>query len=234
MYPNFVGDLNKYYSDLQCQTQIYMQKMSLEQIQDLANCIKVLGNALSFAENYSAMNGNASKSEFTNYDYFYASKNTEKSLYYKKFAAAIHNLDGIYDYYISKYKEEPLPKSLSKNDIISRLKTYKDFMKETSDKQLYEEFINLLSRKPINYVHNVVNNFKGDGTMNPTKISNTFLNAKGHVEQQNQQVLEEYKKDPNNIPDMVLNADQPSIVQDNVGVSNVNSKNNPRGPKKHY
>jgi hypothetical protein len=234
MYPNFVGELNNYYSDLQCQTQMYMHKMSLEQIQDLANCIKVLGNALSFAENYSAMNGNTSKSEFTNYDYFYASKNTEKSLYYKKFAAAINNLDGIYDYYISKYRDEPLPKSLSKNDIITRLKTYKDFMKETSDKKLYEEFINLLSRKPINYVHNVVNNFKGDGTMNPNKISNTFLNAKGHVTQQNQEVAEQYNKDSTYQPDICMGADTPSIVQDNVGVSNVNSQNNRSGTKKHH
>lgn len=217
---DLIGELNNYYSDLQCQMQIYKQKMSLEQIQDLANCIKVLGNALSFAENYSAMNGNTSKSEFTNYDYFYASKKTEKSLYYKKFAAAINNFDGVYDYYISRYGEEPLPKSLSKNDIIIRLKSYKSFMKENSDKTLYDDFINLLNRKPINYVHNVVNNFKGDGTMNPQKISNTFLNAKGHVDQQNQQVMEEYKKNPDSQPDILLNADKPSIEEDNVGASN--------------
>ena len=158
--------------------------------------------------------------EFTNYDYFYASKKTEKSLYYKKFAAAINNFDGVYDYYISRYGEEPLPKSLSKNDIIIRLKSYKNFMKENSDKLLYDEFINLLNRKSINYVHNVVNNFKGDGTMNPQKISHTFLNAKGHVDQQNQQVMEEYKKNPDYQPDILLNADKPSIEEDKVGASN--------------
>ena len=52
---DLLGELNNYYSDLQCQMQIYKQKMSLTQIQDLANCIKVLGNALSFAENYSGI-----------------------------------------------------------------------------------------------------------------------------------------------------------------------------------
>lgn len=223
---DIIGELNNYYSDLQsqCQMQIYQQKMSLEQTQDLANCIKVLGNALSFAENYSTMHGNTSKSEFTNYDYYYASKNTEKSLYYKKFAAAINNFDGVYDYYISRYGQEPLPKSLSKDDIIMRLKSYKAFMKEESDKLLYDEFINLLSGKSINYVHNVVNNFKGDGTMDPHKIKDTFLNAKGHVDQQNKQVMEEYERDPNYRPDMILNANKPSITQDNVGVSNFHHK----------
>lgn len=203
----------------QYQMQMFKQKMSLEQVQDLANCIKVLGNTLSFAENYCAMNGNVLKTEFNNYDYFYASKNTEKNLYLKKFAAAIHNFDGIYDYYLSRYHEEPLPKSLSKDDIIARLKNYKSNMKNESDKSLYDDFINVFSRGSINNVHTVINNFKGDGTMNPQKIQNTFLNAKGHVDQQTQQVIEEYKKDDTFQPDMVLNADIPSITQDNIGAS---------------
>ena len=220
MQRNIVGELNNYYSDLQVQCQMFKQKMSMEQIQDLANCINVLGNALSFAEKYSTMNGNTQKSEFTNYDYFHASKNTEKSLYFKKFAAAINNYDGIYDYYISRYGEEPLPKSMSKKDIIDRLETYKKFMKDDYDKKLYDDFIRLLDRNSINHVRNVVDNFKGSGTMDPNKIKNTFLNAKGHVDQQNQQVMEKAKKDPDYQPDIVMNADTPSIVDNNIGVSN--------------
>lgn len=220
MQRDFVGELNNYYSDLQVQCQMYKQKMSLEQIQDLANCIKILGNALSFAENYSAMNGNASKSEFTNYDYFHASKNTEKSLYFKKFAAAINNYDGVYDYYISRYGEEPLPKSMSKKDIIGRLETYKKFMKDDYDKKLYDDFIRLLNRSSINHVHNIVDNFKGSGTMDPHKIKNTFLNAKGHTDQQTQQVIEQAKNNPDFQPDIVIGADTPAIVGNNIGVSN--------------
>ena len=126
MEKDIIGELDNYYQNLenQYQMQMFKQKMSLEQIQDLANCIKILGNALSFAENYSMMKGNKSKSEFTNYDYYYASKNTEKNLYFKKFAAAISNFDGVYNYYISKYNSEPLPKSLQKYDIIKRLQNY--------------------------------------------------------------------------------------------------------------
>ena len=92
-------------------------------------------------------------------------------------------------------------------------------MKNESDKSLYDDFINVFSRGSINNVHTVINNFKGDGTMNPQKIQNTFLNAKGHVDQQTQQVIEEYKKDDTFQPDMVLNADIPSITQDNIGAS---------------
>ena len=213
----------------QAQMQQFQQKMSLEQVQELANCIKVLGNTLSFAENYSAMNGNTSKSEFTNYDYFYASKNTEKSLYFKKFAAAINNYDNIYDYYVSKYKQEPLPKSLTKMDIVKRINKYKEFVKDPKDLGLYDDFIKVFSRNSINNVHNIVNSFKGDGTMDPHKIQNTFLNAKGHVDQQNQQIQEQYNNDPNFRPDMILGADKPSIVQDNVGVGN-----NPYQNQQHH
>lgn len=219
MKRDIVGELNNYYSDLKVLCQMYKKKMSLEQIQDLANCIKVLGSVLSFAENYSTMNGNHSN-EFNNYDYFHASKNTEKSLYFKKFAAAINNYDGVYDYYFSRYGEEPLPKSMNKKDIIDRLETYKLFMSDDYDKKLYDDFIHLLNRSPINHVHNIVDNLKGSGTMDPQKIKNTFLNAKGHVDQQTQQVIEQTKKDTNFQPDIVMNADTPAIVDNNIGVLN--------------
>ena len=214
------GELNNYYNSLpnQYQMQSYKQKMSLQQVQDLANCIKILGNALSFAENYSAMNGYKSKSEFTNYDYFNASKNTEKSLYFKKLAAAIMNFDGVYDYYISTYKQEPLPKSLSKNDIINKLNTYKQYLKN-DEKALYDDFINVFSRNSINNVNNVVSKFKGDGTMEPHKIQRTFLNAQGHVQQQNQQVIEKYQNDPNYRPDLIIGAENPEIIDTGVGAS---------------
>ena len=176
MQKDIMGELTSFYSSLdyqKSQMQQYQQKMSLEQVQDLANCIKVLGNTLSFAENYSAMNGNNAKPEFRNYDYFYASKNTEKSLYYKKFVAAINNLDSVYEYYLYKYKEEPLPKSLSKNDIIMRVKNYRDFMKDKNDIKLYDDLINVFSRNPINNVKEEISKFKGDGTMEPNKIGKT-------------------------------------------------------------
>ena len=218
---DITGELNNYYNSLpnQYQMQSHKQKMSLQQVQDLANCIKVLGNALSFAENYSMMSGNQSKSEFTNYDYFNASKNTEKNLYFKKLAAAINNFDGVYDYYISTYKQEPLPKSLTKKDIINKLETYKKYLKDDSEKFIYDDFINVFSRNSINNVNNVVSNLKGDGTMNPHKIGRTFLNAQGHVQQQNQQVAEEYQNNPEYRPDLVIGAEQPAITNPNVGES---------------
>ena len=212
---DITGELNNYYNSLpnQYQMQSHKQKMSLQQVQDLANCIKVLGNALSFAENYSMMSGNQSKSEFTNYDYFNASKNTEKNLYFKKLAAAINNFDGVYDYYISTYKQEPLPKSLSKKDIINKLNKKKKYLKDDSEK------FNVFSRNSINNVNNVVSKLKGDGTMDPQKIGRTFLNAQGHVQQQNQQVAEEFQNDPDYRPDIVMNAPQPAITNPNVGES---------------
>jgi len=92
-------------------------------------------------------------------------------------------------------------------------------MENETDKSLYDDFINIFSRNSINNVHKVINNFKGDGTMDPQKIQNTFLNAKGHAEEQNQQVIEEYNKDDTYQPDIFLNAEKPSITQDNVGGS---------------
>lgn len=215
MERNIVGELDNYYKNLenQYQMQMYKQKMSLEQVQDLANCIKVLGNALSLAENYSMMNGNKSKSEFTNYDYYHASKNTEKSLYFKKLAAAINNFDGVYDYYISKYNSEPIPKSLEKSDIIKRLDNYSKYVNH-NEKAIYKDFINALNRNPINNVNKFVKSFKGDGTMNPEKIKNTFLDAKGHVDEQNEEEMEEAENNPDYIPDIKMNRNKPAIIKD--------------------
>lgn len=193
---------------------MYKQKMSLEQIQDLANCIKILGNALSFAENYSMMNGNKSKSEFTNYDYYYASKNTEKSLYFKKLAAAINNFDRVYNYYISKYNSEPLPNSLKKSDIIMCLENYSKYAQSENEKAIYQDFIDALDRKSINNVTKFVKSFKGDGTMNPEKIKDTFLDAKGNVEEQNDEEMKEASNNPDYIPDIKMNSDKPSISKD--------------------
>ena len=228
MEKDIIGELNNYYQNLesQCQMQMLKQKMSLEQVQDLANCIKILGNALSFAENYSIMNGNKLKSEFTNYDYYYASKNTEKSLYFKKLAAAINNFDGVYDYYISKYNSEPLPKSLEKSDIIMRLKNYAGYAQSKKEKEIYQDFINVLDRKSINNVTKFVKSFKGDGTMKPEKIKDTFLDAKGHVDEQDDEEMKEAPNNPDYIPDIKLNIDTPSITKHNR-----NKKENKRNKK---
>ena len=212
MERNIVGELDSYYNNLenQYQMQMYKQKMSLAQVQDLANCIKVLGNALSFAENYSMMNGNKSKSEFTNYDYYNASKRTEKSLYFKKLAAAIKNFDGVYDYYISKYNSEPIPKSLEKSDIIMRLENYSKYVNH-NERAIYQDFINALNRNPINNVNKYTKSFKGDGTMNPEKIKKTFLDAKGYVDEQNEEEMEEAENDPDYMPDIKMNRNKPAI-----------------------
>ena len=233
MEKDIIGELDKYYKSLegQYQMQAYQQKMSLEQIQELANCIKILGNALSFAENYSIMNGNKSKAEFNNYDYYYASKNTEKNLYFKKLAAAINNFDGVYEYYISKYKTEPLPKSLKKSDIVNRLKTYSNFAKTDSERAIYQDFINVLDRKSINNVQNMVNNFKGDGTMNPEKIRDTFMDAKGAVDEQDDEEMKEASNNPNYVPDIQLNKDTPSITKDSKNKKN--KKNEKKGGNSH-
>jgi hypothetical protein len=215
MERDILGELDNYYQNLenQCQMQMFKQKMSLEQIQDLANCIKILGNALSFAENYSMMQGNKAKSEFTNYDYYYASKNTEKSLYFKKFVAAINNFDGVYNYYISKYNEEPLPKSLEKSDIIMRLQNYSKYAQSEKEKEIYQDFINVLDRKSINNVTKFVKSFKGDGTMNPEKIKDTFLDAKGNIDEQNDVEMKDAMNNPDYTPDIILNSDKPSITK---------------------
>ena len=216
MERDIIGELNNYYNSLQSQYQIqtHKKKMSMEQIQDLSNCIKILGNAMSYAENYSMMNGNKLKAEFKNYDYYYASQNTEKNLYFKKFAAAINNLDGVYDYYLSKYGEEPLPKSLKKSDIIKRLCNYAQYAQSAQEKSIYQDFINVLDRKEINNVHNMVNNLKGTGTMNPEKIRDTFLEAKGFVDEQEDEEMEIAKDDNDYVPDIKMNEPTPCITKD--------------------
>ena len=216
MERDIIGELNNFYNSLQNQYQIQMQKqkMSLEQIQELANCIKVLGNAMSFAENYSMMNGNKLKAEFNNYDYYYASKNTEKNLYFKKFAAAINNFDGVYEYYLSKYGEEPLPKSLKKTDIVKRLQNYSKYAKTDQERAIYQDFIHVLDRKSINNVNYMVNSFKGTGDMNPEKIKDTFLEAKGFVDEQDDEEMAEAENNKDYEPDIKMNREKPSITKD--------------------
>ena len=190
MQKNNIGVLSSFSPSLENQKsemQQYQQKMSLEQVQDLTNCIKILGSTLSFAENYSAMYGKNAKSEF---------KNTEKSLHLKNFAVEINNLNSAYEYYLSRYNAEPLPRSLSKNDVIMRVKSYRDFMKDERDIAIYDDLINVFSRNLINNVKYEISKFKRDGTMDPNKIGKNFLNAKGIVDQQQKEVNENYMKNP--------------------------------------
>ena len=216
MERDIIGELNNFYNSLQnqFQTQTHKKKMSMEQIQELANCIKILGNAMSYAENYSMMNGNKLNAEFKNYDYYYASQNTEKNLYFKKFAAAINNLDGVYEYYLAKYDEEPLPRSLKKSDIIKRLQNYANYAQSAQEKSIYQDFINVLNRKSINNVHHMVNSLKGTGTMNPEKIKDTFLEAKGYVDEQQDEEMEQAEDDNDYVPDIKMNAKTPCITKD--------------------
>lgn len=216
MERDIIGELNNYYNSLQNQFQMqtHKKKMSMEQIQELSNCIKILGNAMSYAENYSMMNGNKLNAEFKNYDYYYASQNTEKSLYFKKFAAAINNLDGVYDYYLSKYGEEPLPKSLKKSDIIKRLYNYAKYAQTAQEKSIYQDFINVLDRKEIDNVHHMVNSLKGTGTMNPEKIRDTFLEAKGFVDEQQDEEMQKAMDDNDYEPDIKMNEPAPCITKD--------------------
>ena len=112
-------------------------------INDLKNIINILGNALSYAENYAMMNGYQSQhKEFANYDYFNASEKTQQQLYKEKFIASISNLDSVYGYYINKYREIPLPPSLSKNQIIDKLNSYRQAV-NANDRQIYDKFINV-------------------------------------------------------------------------------------------
>ena len=211
---NLSEEIYGYYNcinHVQNQIQMQLDKQTLIQFQDLANCIKILGTALSLAENYAIMNGyNAKSKEFTHYDYYNASQNTEKNLYFKKFCAMISNLDGVYDYYISHYQTEPLPKSLKKEEIIARLETYKKYM-NPSEQNIYNDFINVLYRKPIPNVSNVINNFKGSGKMDPYKIIQTFLEAGEQARFDNEMIENQYNMNPNAIPDMMLNKNEPSI-----------------------
>jgi tRNA A37 threonylcarbamoyladenosine biosynthesis protein TsaE len=87
MERNLQEEICGYYNSInhvQNQMQMQLDKQTLIQFQDLANCIRILGTALSLAENYAIMNGYNTKSkEFTHYDYYNASQNTEKNLYFK-------------------------------------------------------------------------------------------------------------------------------------------------------
>jgi hypothetical protein len=212
MKRNLLGELHGIYNSINyAQTQMQLNKQHLVQLQDLSNCIKILGTALSLAENYATMNGyDAKEKEFTNYDYYNASKNTEKSLYFKKFCVMISNLDSVYDYYISRYQTEPLPKSLKKEDIISRLEAYKQNM-HPSEEKIYNDFINVLQRKPIPNVSNTINNLKGSGKMDPYKIIQTFLEAGEQARYDNEMVEKYYYEDPNYCPDIIMNKNEPYI-----------------------
>jgi len=119
------------------------ENRNINRINDLKNIINILGNALSYAENYAMMNGYQSQiKEFSNYDYFNASEKTQQQLYKEKFIASISNLDSVYGYYVNKYRELPLPPSLSKNQIIEKLKSYKQAV-NANDRKIYDDFINV-------------------------------------------------------------------------------------------
>ena len=214
MEKNYAREINEYYNELMSQTQLRINRQSLKQIQDLANCIKILGNALSFAENYAIMNGyKKNKPEFTYYDYYNASQNTEKSLYFKKLSALVNNLNNVYDYYVSIYRNEPLPRSIPKEDIIRRLKEYKECL-DSNEQIIYDDFINIFNHKPINNVKNFISTFKGDGTMDPNKIKKTFLNAGQIAKEDNEYIEEKYTNDPNYYPDIKMNKKEPCIGKD--------------------
>ena len=119
------------------------ENRNTNRINNLKNIINILGNALSYAENYAMMNGYQSQTkEFSNYDYFNASEKTQQQLYKEKFIASISNLDSVYGYYVNKYRELPLPPSLSKNQIIEKLKSYKQAV-NANDRKIYDNFINV-------------------------------------------------------------------------------------------
>ena len=118
-----------------------LESRNISRFNDLKNIINILGNALSYAENYAMMNGYQSqKKEFSAYDYFNASEKTQQQLYKEKFIASISNLDNVYGYYINKYRELPLPPSLSKKQIIDRLNSYKQAV-NANDREIYNNFI---------------------------------------------------------------------------------------------
>lgn len=112
-------------------------------INDLKNITNILGNALSFAENYAIMNGYVpQRKEFDNYNYFNAGEKTNPQLYKEKFIASISNLDSVYGYYVNKYRELPLPPSLTKQQIIDRIKSYRQAV-NANDREIYDNFINV-------------------------------------------------------------------------------------------
>ena len=136
---------NNYYSNSYSQNQPRKRQRysSVEQNNDLKNIVKILGNAMSYAENYAIMNGyRKPKREFTYYDYYNASQNTEKNLYFKKFNASIENVDSVFEYYTKRYNQLPFPPSLSKSQIVERLNDYKKNVNQR-DRKAYDNFINV-------------------------------------------------------------------------------------------
>lgn len=129
----YKDDLNK----------IKLENRNINRINDLKNIINILGNTLSYAENYAIMNGHKTNNkEFSNYDYYNASEKTDPQLYKEKFIASIANLDSVYGYYVNKYRELPLPPSLSKQQIIDRIKSYRQAV-NANDREIYDNFINV-------------------------------------------------------------------------------------------
>lgn len=134
---------NYYYNNSFSQTQPRKQSRynSVDQNNDLKNIVRILGNAMSYAENYAIMNGyQKPKKEFNYYDYYNASKNTEKNLYFKKFNASIQNVDNVFEYYTKRYNQQPFPPSLPKSQIIRRLNEYKQNV-NMKDRRAYDNFI---------------------------------------------------------------------------------------------
>ena len=118
-----------------------LESRNMNRLNDLKNIINILGNTLSYAENYAMMNGYQSqKKEFSEYDYYNASEKTQQKLYREKFIASISNLDNVYGYYINKYRELPLPPSLPKKKIIDRLNSYKQAV-NANDREIYDNLI---------------------------------------------------------------------------------------------
>lgn len=135
------NNLSKSYS--QNQPRKGQRFRSVEQNNDLKNIVKILGNAMSYAENYAIMNGyKKPKKEFTYYDYYNASQNTEKNLYFKKFNASIENVGNVFEYYTKRYNQLPFPPSLSKSQIVERLNDYKKNVNQR-DRKTYDNFINV-------------------------------------------------------------------------------------------
>ena len=135
---DIIANVYSYKNDLD---NMKLESRNINRHNDLKNIISILGNALSYAENYAMMNGYQSqKKEFSEYDYFNASEKTQQQLYKEKFIASISNLDNVYGYYINKYRELPLPPSLSKEQIIDRLNSYKQAV-NANDREIYNNFI---------------------------------------------------------------------------------------------
>ena len=143
--PNYYynNNFNKNYS--QAMPRKHQRYNSVEHTNDLKNIVKILGNAMSYAENYAIMNGyNKPKKEFKYYDYFNASENTEKGLYFKKFNASIENVGNVFEYYEKRYNNPlPFPPSLSKSQIVERLNDYKRNVNQR-DRTAYDNFINVI------------------------------------------------------------------------------------------